>query len=51
MLQKEDKFMTARLRDRNFFEDSFGKLKLQRKILKTVFARFLEPDKSNMELC
>ena len=51
MLQKEEKFMIARLRDGNFFEDSFGKLQPQTKILETVFARLLEPDLSNMELC
>ena len=51
MLQKEEKFMIARLRDGNLFEDSFGKLQLQTKVSETVFARFLEPDLSNMELC
>ena len=51
LLQKEEKFMIARLRDGNFFEDSFGKLQPQTKILETVSARFLEPDLSNMELC
>ena len=51
LLKKEEKFMIARLRDGNFFEDSFGKLQPQTKILETVFARFLEPDLSNMELC
>ena len=51
LVQKEEKFMIARLTDGNFFEDSFGKLQLETKILETVFAIFLKPDLSNMELC
>ena len=51
LLQKEEKIMIARLRDRNFYEDSFGKLQLLTKTVETVFARFLEPDLRIMELC